>query len=113
MWSCLVAQKFWSAIYENIKMIPKLNIPFCQSWFVLEDLLPLKSLPAPQADWVQTSLMLGRKLIVTEWKAITLQAREWFSQLGIVVALEDLRLSNQMEQYYSKWANYISFVKSP
>lgn len=85
MWSCLVAQKFWSAIYENIKMIPKLNIPFCQSWFVLEDLLPLKSLPAPQADWVQTSLMLGRKLNLTEWKTLTSPpARVWFSQLGIV-----------------------------
>lgn len=113
LWSSPVAQKFWSAVYENIKMILKLDVTFCPSLFVLGDTLPLKSLAASHSDWVQTSLMLGRKLIVTEWKAITLPAREWFSQLGIVVALEDLRLSNQMEQYYSKWVNYISFVKSP
>lgn len=114
LWSSPVAQKFWSAVYENIKMILKLDVTFCPSLFVLGDTLPLKSLAASHSDWVQTSFMLGRKLIVTEWKAISLPpVREWFSQLGIVVALEDLWLSNQVEQFYSEWVNYISFVKSP
>ena len=116
MWSCPVVQTFWTAIHENIKIILKLDIPFCPNLFVLGDPLPLKHLPVSQADWVQTSLMLGRKLVVTEWKATSLPSvRIWFSQLGIVAAREHLsfRFTNQVDKYTAKWGNYISFIKGP
>lgn len=116
LWSCPLVQSFWSAIHENIKLILKLSIPFCPSLFVLGDPLPLKALPSAQAEWVHTSLMLGRKLIVSEWKKTTLPpVRVWFSHLGIVAAHEGLsyRLINQVERYHAKWGNYISFIKGP
>ena len=95
MWSCPVVQTFWTAINENIKIIFKLDIPFCLNLFAFGDPLTLKHFPVSQADWVQTFLMLGRKLIVTEWKATSLPSvRIWFSQLGIVAAHE--RLSSRL-----------------
>ncbi len=85
LWSCLATQIFWFNIYDNIKLILESDFPFCPSLFVLGDPLPLKDVPSAQAEWVQSALMLGRKLIVKEWKATSLPSvRVWFSQLGIV-----------------------------
>ncbi len=95
-------------VATNIKMILTLDIPSCLSLFILDDPL-LKHLPAPQADWVQTSLIVRRKLTVTGWKVILLPPTTvWFSQPGTAAGHEGLsfKLTNQVEKYFAKRAIY-------
>ena len=53
--------------------------------------------------------MLGRKLIMCEWRSPTAPAvNVWFVQLGQVAALEKLsyRLLNKVDQYRLKWTKW-------
>ena len=60
--------------------------------------------------------MVGRKIIVKEWKSEDLPpAHVWFTQLGVVAALERLtfKINNQLEKYDSKWNVYLSHIAGP
>lgn len=54
--------------------------------------------------------MLGRKLIIMNWKASTVPAPSmWCVQLGKLAALS-FRLSNRMELYHQKWGLYHAYM---
>ena len=102
LWECPRVQTLWCAIHENIMQITGQDIPYTPALFILGDPSPLKHLSTPLADWIHTALMVGRKIIVKEWKSEDLPpAHVWFTQLGTVAALERLsfKMNNQLDKY--------------
>lgn len=69
LWSCQKIQDFWSEIHSNVTKIIGRDMPFSQRLYILGDPSALDDLPSHVAEWVQVALMLGRKLIISEWKA--------------------------------------------
>lgn len=113
VWSCPKAQDFWAGIHENIKLVVGQDIPFLPSLYVLGDPSSLTNIPKALASWVHTAIMLGRKIIVKEWKSDSLPLSSfWFTQLSTVAAYEELsyKLLNRLDLYHSKWGNYIDLV---
>lgn len=80
-----------SNIHVYIKTITGQDIPFTHKSVYLGRPMVLQDLTPSNAEWVQIALMLGRKLIITNWKASTLPAPSlWFLQLEKLAALEKL-----------------------
>ena len=116
LWNCPKVHQFWLGISTQIEGIQKHKIPFSPRLFVLGDPLLLKGLSPPEAEWIQTALMLGRKLIMCEWKAPNAPlVSTWFSQLGHLAALEKLtfRLMNKVNLYMLKWNNWEIRIRAP
>merc|ERR1711867_63407 len=93
----------------KLKRIIDFDIPFCPRLFILGDPSILGTVSPPVAEWIQTALMLGRRLLVKEWKAASAPAvSPWFSTLGQVAAYERLsyRLLDRMDKYDQKWGHY-------
>ena len=94
LWSCPKIQDFWSEIHKNITQIIGCDIPFSQRLYILGDPALLEDLPSHNAEWVQTALMLGRKLIMSEWKAPSPPpVNLWHNQLGRLAALRSVSQS--------------------
>lgn len=113
LWSCPQVKAFWLSVHDHINRIVGQNIPFTPDLFILGDSGALESLTPPHAEWIQTALMLGRKLIVMNWKASSAPtAVLWFIQLGKVAALENLsfRLLNKVDLYMRKWEKYHAYM---
>ena len=113
LWSCPKAQSWWTAIYENLKLAVGQDFPFTPSLFILGESTSLKGFSEPEARWILTAIMLGRKLLVREWKARDLPWPScWSTQLSVVAAYEEMtyRLQNRLDAYYAKWGKYISLV---
>ena len=70
----------------------------------------LQDISPSDAEWIQTVLMMGRKLIVCEWKASEAPSViHWSSQIGHLAALEKLtfRLMNKVDLYMLKWNKWM------
>ena len=109
LWGCPNVQSYWSFIKDKLKRIVGFDIPFCPRLFVLGDPSILGTVSPPIAEWNQTALMLGRRLLVKDWKASSAPAISlWFSTLGQVAAYERLsyRLLDRMDKYDQKWGHY-------
>ena len=110
LWSCPKVQDYWRVIHNNIQRITGLDdIPFNASLFILGDPATLREVAPYLAEWIQTAIMLGRKLLVKDWKSSTTPATSyWFSSLGQLAALERLsyRLMDRMDKYDLKWTHY-------
>ena len=116
LWDCPKVHEFWLGISTQIGGIQKYKIPFSSRLFVLGDPSLLKGLSPPDAEWIQTAHMLGRKLIISEWKASNAPSvSTWFSQLGQLAAVEKLtfRLMNKVDLYMLKWNNWETHIKVP
>lgn len=114
LWDCPRIQEFWVGISAQIERIQRHKIPFSPSLFVLGDPSLLRDLSPSDAEWIQTVLRLGRKLIMCEWKASEAPSvNSWFSQLGHLAALEKLtfRLMNKVDLYMLKWNNWETHIK--
>lgn len=89
------------------------DIPFLPRLYVLRDSAPLRGIPEPQIWWIHTVIMLGRKLLVRQWKLVDLPPSSlWFTQLSIVAVYEELTYSmaNQLDVYHDKWGKYIDLI---
>ena len=109
LWGCTNVQRYWSSIKDKLKSIIDFDIPFCPRLFILGDPSILGGVSPPIAEWIQTALMLGRRLLIREWKASSAPAVSlWFSTLGQVAAYERLsyRLLDRMDKYDQKWGHY-------
>ncbi len=92
------------------------DIPFRPSLYVLGDPAPLKGIPESHTKWIHTAIMLGRKLLIREWKSGDLPSfSPWFIYLGTVAAYEELsyRMIKRLHTYHAKWGKYIDFIKGP
>ena len=113
LWGCPAVQEFWRNVRDYIQTILTVDIPFAPTLYVLGHPAALEELSPYDAEWVQTVLMLGRKLIVMKWKdPIAPTAAQWFIQLGKLAALEKLtfRLLNKVEVYLFKWERYLRYL---
>ena len=84
--------------------------------YILRDPSLLDDLPSHVAEWVQVAFMLGRKLIISEWKESSPpHVNLWHTHLARLAALERLsyRLINRMESFNLKWERYLSNMKEP
>ena len=109
LWGCPKIQDFWSVIHGRLERITGLKIPFSPRLFILGDPSMLKKVSPHLADWIQTVIMSGRRLLVKDWKAPCAPAPSlWDSSLGQLSAYERLsyRLLNRVDDYESKWAYY-------
>lgn len=113
LWSCPKIQAFWSSLHTIVEKIVEQNIPLTPSLFILGDPSALSDLAPPLSNWIQTVLMLGRKLVVKEWKAPSAPALDlWYAALGQLAALEHLsyRLLDKVEEYNLKWGKFHSYT---
>ena len=109
LWSCPKVQDYWKDINNRMQTITGLDIPFNPSLFILGDPATLREVAPNLAEWIQTAIMLGRRLLVKDWKsASTPSPSYWFSSLGQLAALERLsyRLLDKMDKYDLKWTHY-------
>jgi len=64
--------------------------------------------------WVQTSLMIGRQIILRSWKSEEAPSfQEWITELGRVSAFEKMSY-NQFDNanlYYKKWFRYLTYLE--
>ena len=109
LWGCPKIQDYWSVIHGRLERITGLKIPFSPRLFILGDPSMLKNVSPHLAEWIQTAIMSGRRLLVKDWKAPGAPAPSlWDSSLGQLAAYERLsyRLLNRVDDYDSKWAHY-------
>ena len=109
LWGCSKIQDFWSSIHGRLERITGLKIQFSPRLFILGDPSVLKKVSPHLAEWIQTAIMSGRRLIVKDWKASHAPTLSlWDSSLGQIAAYERLsyRLLNRTDDYDSKWAYY-------
>uniref|UniRef100_A0A669CJS1 Reverse transcriptase zinc-binding domain-containing protein n=1 Tax=Oreochromis niloticus TaxID=8128 RepID=A0A669CJS1_ORENI len=66
LWGCSKVQDYWTHIHTVVEKVVGQRVPFMNSLYVLGDPSALSHLPTPLAHWVQTAIMLGRKLLVKE-----------------------------------------------
>lgn len=109
LWECPKIQEFWSSIHKVIEKIVGQTIPFCSRLYILGDPSMLRHLPSPLAQWTQTTIMMGRKLLVREWRGPSVPSFAlWHSSLAQLAALERLsyRLLNRVDDFNNKWSRY-------
>ena len=109
LWSCPKVQEYWNDIHDRLQKITGLVIPFNPLLFILGDRATLEDIAPFLAEWIQTALMLGRRLLIKDWKSASTPApSHWFSSLGQLAALERLsyRLLDKMDNYDFKWGHY-------
>ena len=66
----------------------------------------------PLANWVQTSIMIGKQIIMRKWKdAVGPLFQEWVPELSKVAAFEKISYSllNEVEKYNEKWGKFLQF----
>lgn len=115
LWECPEIQKFWSSIHKVIQKIVGQSISFCGRLYILGDPSILSHLPSPLAQWTQTTIMMGRKLIVKDWKGPSVPSFSlWHSSLSQLAALERLsyRLLNKENDFHNKWSRYFTYINS-
>lgn len=66
-----------------------------------------------KAEWIQTALMVGRKLITCQWKSLSAPLiAQWLKDLGKLAALENLsyKLIDKMDSFHTKWDPFLTFI---
>lgn len=116
LWGCPKVQQFWTAVHECIEKIVGEDVPFCIRLFVLGDPSIVKDcLPAVYAEWVQTAIMLGRKLIMQQWKSAHVPSiTDWYSSLATVAAYEEVSFQqlNRPDWHYYKWRGFLQHINN-
>ena len=113
LWDCPLIRDYWGGIRDHIEHVLGYEIPFSPRLYILGDPSVLDDLTPYDAEWAQTALMLGRKLIMCEWRAPAAPSvNVWFTQLGQVAALERLsfRLLNRVDNYWLKWDKWEAHI---
>ena len=64
LWSCPKVQEYWNDIHDRLQKITGLVIPFNPLLFILGDPATLEDIAPFLAEWIQTALMLGRRLLI-------------------------------------------------
>ena len=111
------AQDFWTSVHEYILRIIGQAVPFSISLFLLGDPSILKgTIPTIYTEWVQTFIILGRRLLTRQWKvAHAPSVHDWHNLLARVAACEQLSFSllGRTELYYLKWERLFLYIYSP
>ena len=113
LWHCPKVQDFnsWSSIHECIQKVVGLEVPFCIRLYLLWDPSTLKDgIASVHTEWVQTAIMIGRKLLVQQWKSAPAPSiTDWYNGLTTVAAYErvSFTLLERVDWHYFKWQNFL------
>lgn len=112
LWSCPKVQAFWTRIHDYILEIAGIDYKLCPELYILGNPKAINHMVKPLANWVQTSIMIGKQMIMRKWKdAVGPLFQEWVSELGKVAAFEKISYSlmNEVEKYNDKWGKFLQF----
>lgn len=114
LWSCDKVQEFWNRIYDNIFQICQAQIPFNPRLFVLGDGSVLTGGDKHIRSWVQTSIMIGRQILLRGWKTEGVPSvQEWIAEMARVAAFEKMSYKrfDRLDIYTGKWGKYLTFLE--
>ena len=114
VWSCSAIQHYWLQVHKIILDITKSNIAFNPRLYVLGDPKCLDKCTRMDAEWIQTSIMVGKQIIMRGWKTLGgPPVQEWLTELGKVAAYERLSygMQNRPEAFQMKWGKYLSYIE--
>ena len=91
LWSCHKVQQFWTNVYDNLCEITEMQIPFIPRLFVLSDHSVLTGQDKHVKSFIQTSIMIGRQILVRGWKTEGVPSmQEWAVEMARVAAFEKM-----------------------
>lgn len=97
--SCSKIRRFWLDIKKFIDSVVQHDNPLL---VILGDPASLKHLPPNATEWVLTALILGRKVIIMQWKSSSFPTFiQWFNHLGRLASFEHLlyKLHNRLDRF--------------
>lgn len=59
---------FWRKVYDYLVKISQTQYDFCSSLYIFGDTNPLSHINKAESQWIQSCIMLGRWVIVKNWK---------------------------------------------
>ncbi len=116
LWSCDKVQQFWTNIYDKLCEITEMHMPFSPRLFVLGDHSVLAGQDKHITMYVQTSLMIGRQILIRGWKTEGVPSfQEWVVEMARVTAFEKMSYKQlgRLDLYEAKWGNYLKFLRGP
>ena len=114
LWSCDRVQQFWANIYDNLCEILETQIPFSPRLFILGDHSVLTGHNKQIKSWIQTSIMIGRQILVRVWRKEGVPpVYEWAAEMARVAAFEKMSYEQmgRPDLYEGKWGNYLKYLK--
>lgn len=106
-----VKNLFFEALYVNDPDITGDTFEFSHRLYMLGDPAIVQS--CQNAQFIQTSIMIGRQVLLREWKnPRTPPYKEWFCELGQVASYEQLfyRMNDRWNEYEAKWRKYHTYI---
>ena len=109
----LLSKNIGSKVHKIMLDITKSNFIFSPRLYVLGDPKFLAKCNRPDAEWIQTSIMVGKQIIMRGWKTLGGPSmREWLTELGKVAAYERLSygMQNRSEAFQLKWGKCLTYI---
>ena len=116
MWSCPKINQYWMKIHGYIVRVLKRHFVLCPKLYILGDYKVLSAFPQPLKSWTRTVIMIGRQIILRNWKKHgEPPLQDWLTELGKVAAYERMsyRMQDRTEKYFLKWGMYLDSISAP
>ena len=84
---------------------------FCPRLYVLND--PQITSNCGAADFIQTSIMVAKQIIMRNWKNPGEPSfQEWSTELAKVASYEKIsfNINDRTERYVAKWGKYVQYI---
>lgn len=114
LWFCDKVQVFWNRVHVHLCEISEVQFPFNPRLFVLGDDSVLTEGDKYIKNWIQTSIMIGRQILLRGWKKEGVPSvQEWAAELARVAAFEKISYVrfDRLEVYNRKWGRYLTFLE--
>lgn len=114
LWSCDKVQQYWINIHDNLCEITEIQMPFIPRLFILGDDSVLVREDKHIKSFVQTSIMIGRQILIRGWKTEGVPSlQEWAVEMARVAAFEKMSYKQlgRLDLYEAKWGKYMKFLK--
>lgn len=111
LWECPMIKNYWLKIHDCIENITWTSLEFCPRLYVLND--PQMTSNCGAADFIQTSIMVGKQIIMRNWKNPGEPSfQEWSMELAKVASYEKIsfNINDSAEKYVAKWGKYVQYI---
>ena len=112
-WPCPMITQYQIQIHCYIANVVKCNFDFCPKLYILGDDKALSAFSKPITNWIQTSIMTGRQIILRNWKKPGEPPFScWVTELGTIAAYERMsyRMQDRMDKYLLKWGHFLNSI---
>ncbi len=94
LWTCPKISDFWNSINDHIVAITETEYEFGPGLYVLGNPRSLKHISKPVADWIQTSITIGRQIIMRGRRSLEGPSfNDWLLEISKVAAFEKISLT--------------------